>query len=82
MFLVGAAPAFLVVFIQLKLKEPEKWVKAREAGRVAGVAFGSYASLFGVARWRRSALLGMVLCVAGVIGLWGIGFFSRSWSAG
>lgn len=76
MFLVGAAPAFLVVFIQLKLKEPEKWVKAREAGRVAGVAFGSYGSLFGVARWRRSALLGMVLCVAGVIGLWGIGFFS------
>lgn len=76
MFLVGAAPAFLVVFIQMKLKEPEKWVKAREAGRAAGVAFGSYGSLFGEARWRTPALLGMVLCVAGVIGLWGIGFFS------
>lgn len=76
MFLVGAAPAFLVVFIQMKLKEPEKWVKAREAGRAAGVAFGSYGSLFGEARWRKPALLGMVLCVAGVIGLWGIGFFS------
>jgi MFS family permease len=32
--------------------------------------------LFGEARWRRPALLGMLLCVAGVIGLWGIGFFA------
>lgn len=76
MFLIGALPAFLCVFIQIRLKEPEKWVKAREAGRRTGVAFGSYRSLFGEARWRHSALLGMLLCVAGVIGLWGIGFFS------
>lgn len=76
MFLIGALPAFLCVFLQMRLKEPEKWVKAREAGARAGVKFGSYASLFGEARWRRPALLGMMLCVAGVIGLWGIGFFS------
>lgn len=76
MFLIGAVPAFLCVFIQQKLKEPEKWVKAREAGRKTGVAFGSYASLLGEARWRRPALGGMLLCVAGVIGLWGIGFFA------
>jgi MFS family permease len=76
MFLIGAVPAFLCVFIQAKLKEPEKWVKAREAGRKTGVAFGSYKSLLGEARWRRPALSGMVLCVAGVIGLWGIGFFA------
>src|SRR4030095_7071441 len=41
-----------------------------------GKAFGSYTSLFGEARWRKPALLGMLLCVAGVIGLWGIGFFA------
>lgn len=76
MFLVGAAPAFLCVFIQIRLKEPEKWVKAREAGKAAGVKFGSYSALLGDVRWRKSALLGMLLCVAGVIGLWGIGFFS------
>jgi len=76
MFLVGALPAFLCVFIQWRLKEPEKWVKAREEGRKTGAAFGSYASLFGEARWRKPALLGMLLCVAGVIGLWGIGFFA------
>jgi MFS family permease len=76
LFWVGAAPAFLCVFIQIRLKEPEKWRKAREEGRRTGVKFGSYASLFGEARWRKPALLGMVLCVAGVVGLWGVGFFS------
>ena len=76
MFLVGALPAFLCVFIQIRLKEPEKWVKARAAGKAAGVKFGSYSALLGDVRWRKPALLGMVLCIAGVIGLWGIGFFS------
>src|SRR5690349_12705977 len=32
MFLVGAAPAFLCVFILAKLKEPQKWVDAKAAG--------------------------------------------------
>ena len=76
MFLVGAVPAFLCVFIQLRLQEPEKWVQARAAGRAVGVKFGSYAALLGDVRWRGRALMGMMLCVAGVIGLWGIGFFS------
>jgi MFS family permease len=76
MFLIGAAPAFLCVFLQARLKEPEKWVKAREEGLKSGAQFGSYLSLFGDARWRGPALLGMLLCVAGVVGLWGIGFFS------
>lgn len=76
LFLVGALPAFLCVFIQIRLKEPEKWVQARAAGKLTGVRFGSYASLFGEARWRKPALLGMLLCVSGVVGLWGVGFFS------
>jgi MFS family permease len=77
LFLIGAAPAFLCIFIMMRLKEPAKWIAAREASRaVGGKAMGSYGSLFGEARWRRSALLGMTLCVAGVVGLWGVGFFS------
>ncbi len=76
MFLVGSLPAFMCVFLQMRLKEPDKWVKAREEGRATGVRFGSYVSLFGEARWRKNALFGMMLCVAGVIGVWGIGFFS------
>ena len=51
------------------------WRSVSEGG-VAGVKFGSYASLFGDARWRGPAIFGMILSVAGVIGLWGIGFFA------
>jgi MFS family permease len=76
LFILGAVPALLCVVFQFRLKEPQKWTAAREEGRRTGVPFGSYFSLFGEARWRRAALFGMVLCVAGVVGLWGIGFFS------
>jgi MFS family permease len=75
-FLIGAIPAFLCVFIQLRLREPEKWVKAREEGRISGVKFGSYQALLGPGPWRKPAILGMLLCIVGVIGLWGIGFFA------
>ena len=37
---------------------------------------GSIAELFGDPRWRRNTIVGMVLAFAGVVGLWGIGFFS------
>lgn len=76
MFLIGAIPAFLCVFIQVQLREPEKWVEAKKASKITGEKFGSYAALFGDPRWRTNALLGMLLCVSGVVGLWGIGFFT------
>ena len=75
-FLIGSIPAFLCVFIQLRLHEPEKWVKAKEAGKLSGAKFGSYIELLGPGRWRKPAMLGMLLSITGVIGLWGIGFFS------
>lgn len=79
LFWIGSAPAFLCIFIMLRLKEPEKWVQARNASRTGtGGSMGSYASLFGEKRWRQPALLGMLLCVSGVVGLWGVGFFSNS----
>ena len=77
LFWIGAAPAFLCIFIMLRLKEPEKWVQARAASQaVGGRKMGSYTDMFSEPRWRKSALLGMLLCVAGVVGLWGVGFFS------
>ncbi len=77
LFLIGAIPAFLCIFIMMRLKEPAKWIAAREASRAGtGKAMGSYASLLGEARWRGPAIFGMLLCVAGVVGLWGVGFFS------
>lgn len=76
LFLIGATPAFLCIFIMLRLKEPPKWVEAKKKSEQTGKAMGSYRSLLGEKRWRKSALLGMVLCVSGVIGVWGVGFFS------
>jgi MFS family permease len=79
MFLIGLAPALLAVPIFLRLKEPERWkaaVREEEPGAAKGHKLGSIAELFGDPRWRRNTIVGMILAFAGVVGLWGIGFFS------
>lgn len=76
MFLIGALPAFLAVFIRRRLKEPERWQQAVAAPARPLHRAGSYAELFGHPRWRRHALVGFLLAFAGVVGLWGILFFS------
>ncbi len=78
LFWIGSIPAFLCIFIMLRLKEPEKWLAAKATSKIDSTkSMGSYLSLFGDARWRKSALFGMLLCVSAVVGLWGIGFFSN-----
>jgi MFS family permease len=37
---------------------------------------GSFAELLGNPRWRRNSIVGLLLAFSGVVGLWGIGFFS------
>ncbi len=84
MFVIGVLPALLVVPIFLWLKEPQKWKEAmarrraqREQGLEAdGEQFGSFSELFGTPRWRTNTIIGMTLAFSGVVGLWGIGFFS------
>src|SRR5579883_1109724 len=73
MFIVGSLPALLAVAIMRKLHEPEQWVKAKAEGRQK---LGSMSELFSDSRWRRNALVGFALAFAGVVGLWGIGYFS------
>jgi MFS family permease len=75
MFLVGAIPAFLCVFIIGRLKEPQKWVDARAEGAKRGIKFGSYGNLLKHPKWSKHAWLGLVMCSAGIVGLWGIGNF-------
>jgi MFS family permease len=74
MFLFGLAPATLALLVRRRLKEPERWQQAVAGGQAKRA--GSYAELFGDPRWRRNALVGLCLAFAGVVGLWGIGFFS------
>ena len=75
MFVVGTVPALLAVLIRRRLKEPERW-RASAAQGATAARLGSYAELFGNPRWRKHALLGLALAFSGVVGLWGIGFFS------
>jgi MFS family permease len=71
-FLAGAIPAPLAWLVFRKLKEPEAWLKAR----AAKTPLGSWRELFSDPPWGRNAVVGLLLAVAGVVGLWGIGFFS------
>jgi MFS family permease len=73
MFVIGALPALLVVVIMRRLKEPEQWLKAKAEGREK---LGSMHELFSVPRWRRNALVGLALAFSGVVGIWGIAYFS------
>jgi MFS family permease len=68
-----------VIPIFLRLKEPERWKAAVRDEELAGsreYKLGSIAELFRDRRWRTNTLVGMLLAFAGVVGLWGIGFFS------
>jgi len=77
MFLIGILPGLLLVVVQFTLKEPEKWKAMREAEK-AGVRptfFGTLAAMLTTSPWAKRAVYGLLLTGAGVIGLWGIGFF-------
>ena len=78
LFFVGIVPALLVVPIIFVLKEPDSWLKAK-ADAAAGIGHknvGSPIELFRDPRWRKNTIVGLFLGVSGMIGLWGIGFFS------
>jgi MFS family permease len=53
------------------LKEPEQWKEAKK-----NQSLGSMHELFSDPRWRKDTIVGTALAFAGVVGLWGIGFFS------
>ena len=87
MFVIGALPALLALIIRRRLKEPERWQAAKAAREAAADSahevapkLGSYGELFRHPTWRRHAILGLLLASSGVIGLWGIGFFSADLS--
>lgn len=80
LFAVGALPAVVAVLAFTALKEPEKWKQARakwlEQKARGEAPPSSYVGLFADARWRRRVIVGMLLGVVGVGGLWGVGFFT------
>lgn len=79
LFFIGILPSILVIPIIFILKEPDAWLKAKEEAK-KGVGpkkkVGSPLELFKEPRWRKNTIIGLCLGVSGMIGLWGIGFFS------
>ncbi|MBM4088200.1 MAG: MFS transporter [Planctomycetes bacterium] len=78
-FFVGILPALLIIPMIIVLREPERWKLARQRARESGGGthhVGSIPDLFRHPRWRRNVLVGVCLGLAGMAGLWGIGFFS------
>lgn len=65
MFVVGALPAILVVFVRRGLQEPEAWVRTRQSA--AGRKLGDYGELFGHPRWRTPATLAGLILLAGIL---------------
>jgi MFS family permease len=77
LFLVGAAPALAVVLVRRRLKDPESWQQAKAAAKSGLQAeMGDLRELLGTPRWRRNTIIGLTLALAGVIGLWGVGFWT------
>jgi hypothetical protein len=74
----SVAPILLAIPIVFFLKEPAPWrkAKAEAAQKGRGRSVGSLSELFGLPRWRHNLLVGICLGVAGMVGLWGIAFFS------
>jgi MFS family permease len=70
LFLAGALPALLAVYLRTGLAEPAAWRAARAAGRL-----GDAAELVGDPRWRSRAWRGVLLGAAGIVGVWAAGLW-------
>jgi len=77
MFLVGAAPALMVIFTGRFLREPVPWLRLKEQGLLPkGSILAPYFKLFGERRWRKNLLVGALIASTGVVGLWAIGEYA------
>lgn len=74
-YAVGALPAILVFFIRRVVREPERWVQAQAEAKESAQEVGTIRGLFRDPVLRRNTIAGTLLAVAGVGGLWGVGFW-------
>jgi predicted MFS family arabinose efflux permease len=72
-FLLGLAPALLVLWIRMRMKEPERWQAAQRGEQSpTAPALGNLRELFGTTPWRSRAFLGLALATVGLATYWGI----------
>lgn len=77
-FGIGVLPALLTIWIRLKLKEPESWLKAKaEAEKNPDKRTGRIGDLFSP-ELRRKTLVGVSLAAIGLATFWGVKIYGRS----
>jgi len=69
-YVVGIAPALLVLWVRASVKEPERWTaRVAEAGTAS---MGRFRDLWSDPRWRTRAILGTLLASIGLGTFWAI----------
>jgi MFS family permease len=82
MFVIGVLPAIIVYFVLRRIDEPETWKKAKaemEEGKRRDELhkqMGDMRELFRNPTWRYHTIVGVCLALVGVLGLWGVAFFT------
>ena len=77
-FAIGAFPALLTLWIRWKLREPDKWVQARDAAKQdsskkAGRLFDIFAP-----ELLRNTVVGVALATIGLATFWGVHIYGRN----
>ena len=71
-FLIGALPALLTIWIRMRLKEPESWVKAQQRAKTdPSQRTGRLRDLFSP-ELRRNTATGVCLAAIGLATFWGV----------
>jgi len=72
-YLAGIIPALLVAWVMASVKEPERWKHAAgESAHNPSGEPGSLRELLGEPRWRKRAILGMLLAAVGLSSYWAV----------
>ncbi len=68
-YLIGIAPALLVLWVRVSVREPDSWVTAKSS---KSNQLGSFTELLGDVRWRSRAIFGALLAMVGLATFWGV----------
>lgn len=76
LFAIGALPAGIGLVALIYLKESDAWLKLKLEGELPASILGAYRKLLADRTERRGLIVGTLLSVAGVVGLWSIGEYA------
>jgi hypothetical protein len=76
-FLLGLAPALLVIWVRMGMVEPESWQVAQKRARQLKESLGSFRELFGTPPLRRHTLVGTGLATIGMATFWGVHVYGK-----